>query len=294
MNALLIVNPRARRVAAQPALPTEIQARLRQVGVEAHLLLTRQPGDATAAARNALGNGFDAVVVAGGDGTVNEAVNGLAGTSTPLGLIPLGTGNILGEYLNLHTGDIAGACEIIGSGVARPIDLGIVNGRYFANMAGVGLDAQIASDTEGPWKSLLGRLAFVAQFVHTLTYLRPWQFEADVDGRHLAGEMWGALLCNTAQYTWRVRLVPEARDDDGELDFVFLRGCRVDELQRSVAALFVLGESAAQQPSMEVVRGRRLRLTTPVPAPWQVDGEALGHTPVDCEVRPRCLYLMQR
>jgi diacylglycerol kinase (ATP) len=292
LQVLLIVNPGARQVAAQRELPALVQAALRAEGVASDLLLTAEAGEAEALARRGARQGYDAVVVAGGDGTVNEVVNGMAGSGVPLGLVPLGTGNVLGEVLGLRAGDIAGACRLVARGVPRSMDLGNLNGRRFATMAGIGLDAAICANTNSLWKQWLGKLAFVGQFMESLATVRPWCFEAEIDGQPVGGEMWGVFVCNTAHYTWRIQMAPEALDDDGQLEFVLMRSCRRDELQRAVAALFILGEPAELIPQMEVLPGRRLALRTAPEAPWQVDGEVAGLTPVTCEVEPGALLLL--
>jgi diacylglycerol kinase (ATP) len=283
-DALLIVNPGARQVAAQPELPALVREALGREGIETDLLLTAHPQEATDLARRGARQGYDAVLVAGGDGTINEVINGIAGTEVPLGVIPLGTGNVLGGYMGLRAGEWEAACQLIAAGEPRQVDLGVLNERYFVCMAGIGLDALICSATDSQWKQWLGKLAFVAQCMESMALTRPWQSEICIDGQSLDGDVWGVFACNTPEYTWRIRLVPEARDDDGLLDFVVLRGCRPDELQRIVAALFVWGESAAGRSYMQVVRGRELQVRTATAAPWQVDGEVGGNTPVTCRV----------
>lgn len=291
-HALFIANPGARQVAAQPDLPAVAHRCLGELGIETDLLLTAAPGEARTMAARAPALGYDLVVVAGGDGTVNEVVNGLAGTQTALGLVPLGTGNVLGSYLGLPPGDVAAACRGIAEGLVRSIDLGRVNGRYFVTMAGIGLDAQVAADTDSRWKSWLGKLAFVGQFMDTLVSLRPWHCSLAVDGEKLEDDLWGAFVCNTAQYAWRVRLVPEAREDDGMLDVVIIHKCRRNELQLCANAVFFAGEPAHKQPHMRVLQGREVRLEATPPAPWQVDGEVAGKTPIVCDVAPGVLQLV--
>lgn len=291
-EALLIVNPGARQVAAQPELPALLRQALQREGVNCDLLLTARRGEATDLARRGARQGYDAVLAAGGDGTINEVVNGIAGLDVPLGLIPLGTGNVLGGYMGLQAGDWEAACRLIAHGQPRPMDLGVLNGRYFVCMAGIGLDALICAATDNQWKQWLGKLAFVARCMETMAQARPWHSEVSMDGKSFHGDVWGVFACNTAQYTWRIRLVPDAQDDDGRLDFVVLRACRHDELRRVVAALFVRGEAAQHLPAMTVVRGQHLQVTTTPPAPWQADGEVGGQTPVECRVQPGALRLI--
>jgi len=294
MRNLLIVNPHARQVAAHPGLPADIQACLASHGVRTQLHLTRSAADAAETAGVAAREGCSMVIAAGGDGTINEVVNGLAMSDTAVGVVPLGTGNVFGHYLKLKPGDIDGACELIGRGLRRRIDLGCMNGRYFVNMAGVGLDAQVALDVVDFWKSLVGTYAFVAQFMATGATVEPWQFEASIDGKEIGGRMWMLFACNTSLYTWRVQLVPDADECDGQLDFVVFRACARDALYRQVADLFVNHKSAADCEDMQVIRGRQLRASARPPAPWQVEGEVVDTTPIECRVQPGALLAMSR
>ena len=195
-------------------------------------------------------------------------------------MVPLGTGNVLGHYLGLAPGDLQAACGLIAEGRRRRIDAGSINGRYFVCMAGVGLDAEVAARTGGPLKRCLGRYAFMLQFVVTVTRTRPWEFEGTL------------FLCNTAQYTWRVSMAPDALEDDGQLEFVFLNACSKGDVLRAAANLFGRGKSAATQPNMQVLRGAHLALKTSRETHWQVEGEVGGVTPVACAVHPRAITLI--
>lgn len=289
---LIIVNPCAHYIARNPGIADELQRCLREHGVRAEMHVTQAAGEATEVAREAARAGRGRVIVAGGDGTVNEVIRGLEGTETALGLAPLGTGNALGHTLGLRPGDVAGACRLIADGRARRVDLGSMNGRLFACMAGVGLDAQVAADIRPGMRAVLGRHAFVTRFLHTVARLRPWQACITVDDRELDGPIWAVFVCNTPQYTWRVSMVPQARMDDGELDFALFRACSRMRLLGTAAAIFARGRPASEQPTMEVLRGRRLRVECDPAAPWQADGEVGGNTPVECEARPAALRLI--
>lgn len=289
---LLIVNPRAHYIARNPGIADELQRCLREHGVRAEMHVTQAAGEATGVAREAAQAGRGRVIVAGGDGTINEVIRGLDGSETALGLAPLGTGNALGHTLGLRPGDVAGACRIIAEGHARRVDLGSMNGRLFACMAGVGLDAQVAADIRPGARAVLGRHAFVIRFLLTVARLRPWQARITVSDRALDGPIWAVFVCNTPQYTWRVSMVPQARMDDGELDFVVFRACSRMRLLRTAAAIFARGRPASEQPTMEVLRGRRLHVECAPAAAWQADGEVGGNTPVDCEARPAALRLI--
>ncbi len=293
MSPLLIINPAARLLALNPQLATQIHERLRADGMNCDVAQTTRHGEAAEMARAAAEAGCPQVIVAAGDGTIGEAVNGLAGTQTVLGIIPLGTGNILGESFGLAPGDVEAACRVIGAGQARAFDVGCLNGRHFVGMAGVGLDAWVATHAEGQGgKSRLGRYAFVAEFLRAVGEVEPWEFEARVDGQRVAGTMWGLFISNSADWTWRVRLTPEARPDDGRLHFVFLRECSRPALLWTATSLFALAKDAHSLGAMEVIPGMRLTLHTEPEAPWEADGEVGGSTPVECELKPGALRVL--
>ncbi len=291
MRCLVIANPHARGLVLDPGLLDDTRECLASHGIAVDVHVTSRAGEATEVAAQAAAGDHDGVIAAGGDGTINEVVNGLAGSQMPLGAIPLGTGNALAYYFGLDTGDVAGACALIAARKTRRIDLGCLNGRYFVNMAGVGLDAQVARDLDDQAKSRFGRHGFVAQFFATVARRRPWECEAFVDGRPVSGPAWAVMACNTTVYAWRVSLSPEADEADGLLDFVIIRGVSKLRLVREMAGVFIRRRSALDCPSMTIVRGRRLEVTMSPPAPWQVEGEVCGSGSIVCEVSPGALCL---
>src|SRR5262249_23514137 len=147
-RATLISNPKTGRYNSRRRSIQDVAARLESLGVEVDLQLTRGPGDATEIASRAARNGNAEVIVAGGDGTINEAIQGLAGTDASLAIIPRGTGNVLARELGLPLDEEA-AVAVVAKGNSRKIYLGLVTdettneGRYFVLMAGVGLDASV-------------------------------------------------------------------------------------------------------------------------------------------------------
>jgi len=288
-STLLIVNPNAGPAPGRWSLSERVQSCLRSYGVDADVVQTRGAGDAAAAARGAAASGHLRVIVAGGDGTFNEAISGLADGHVPLGVIPVGTVNALALNLGLQPGDVDTACRAVAHGEVRRMDLGSVNGRHFANMAGVGLDALIVRDATGPVKTVFGRYAFIGVGLGHLARLDPWQYEATIDGARRSGEMWMLLIGNTPQYTWRVVLSPDAASDDGLLEFTFIGDCNRADFLRVVMDTMALGRSTAQNPHVQTIRGRHMHLHTDPPARWQVDGELGGLTPLDCTNRAGAL-----
>ena len=157
---LIIFNPAAgwrRRQRLAPVL-----TRLREHGCALVVRETQGPGDAERFAAEVDPDAFDIVVAAGGDGTVNETINGLARSGLPLGLIPLGTANVLAAEIGLRT-DPASLARCLVFGEPRPIALGAANGRRFILMAGAGFDAQVVAGVSVPMKRWLGKGAMFCQ-----------------------------------------------------------------------------------------------------------------------------------
>ena len=197
---------------------------------------TKAKGDAIAISREAAADGYDVVVTFGGDGTVNEAANGLAGTATALTPLPGGSNNVVAKLLGIPT-DLVDATEHL-LGVAdrwepRPVDLGMVNGRYFTFAAGIGLDASVVErvDRNPALKKRFGPYYFVECAI--MTFLRryvvnPPRLAVDVDGRSVAGV--SLFVQNAENYTYfkgrAVALVEGARFDSGCLAGVVLTRAR--------------------------------------------------------------------
>ena len=135
---LVIINPTARSERAR-ALCRKIE----HLSARAYVRITNGPGEAQALAEQAVAEGCERIVAAGGDGTINEVVNGIAGSRTALGLLPLGTMNVFATELGLPIGNLRKCWDIIEHGQVKPVDLLRANDRHFVQLAGIGFDAQI-------------------------------------------------------------------------------------------------------------------------------------------------------
>ena len=151
----VIMNPSAHSERAKESLAT-----IRRLASGADLQFTSGPDDARRLAADAAKAGARIVVACGGDGTVSEVANGLAGTSTTLGVMPLGTMNVFAKELDLPS-DLDAAWRIIEAGVTRKIDLPTANSVHFIQLAGVGLDAQVVKETSWASKKRLGPLSYI-------------------------------------------------------------------------------------------------------------------------------------
>src|SRR6185503_15515985 len=164
-KATLISNPKTGRYASRRAPILELASRLESLGLKVDLRLTSGPGDAAEIASRVAHNGSSDVIVAGGDGTINEAIQGMAGTKARLGIIPRGTANVLARELRLPM-DEDEATNVLARGRSRTIHFGVAideqsqTSRYFLLMAGIGVDAAVVTDVVPSLKSRFGKAAF--------------------------------------------------------------------------------------------------------------------------------------
>ncbi len=294
IRRLVIYNPVARGSRRQ-GIGQDIGQQLANAGLACELQITDSPQQATQIARHAAHCGYGQIIAAGGDGTVNAVINGMADSASALGIIPLGTANALAKNLGLPEGDISAAAAVIAQGHTRRIDLGMINGRYFAAMAGVGLDAQVAYEMGSGWKRRLGTMAFVGQALTTAIHYQPSHLCLQLDGEpslDIAEPVWAVVICNFPLYTWRLRFVPQAQPDDGQLDVVVFHHCSLGQLLALAAHNFLRGQPVAENPHVTVTKAQQMQITSQPPCRWQVDGDVAGQTPVQVRIAPNKLNLI--
>lgn len=259
---------------------------LRQRGMDVVPCMTRAPGDGTRLVAELLPE-VEAVVAVGGDGTVNEVVNGLAGTGVPLGIVPAGTVNVLALELRLPF-DLGRACDIIG-GRTRALDLGVVDGRGFLLMTGVGLDALTIRHLDLRAKRRFKEAAFVWTGLRSFLRGRQPRFAIEVDGQKLGAHF--AVVGNCRYYGGRFGVTHRADPSDGLLDVVAL-----DAGGLASTLLFWLMVPLGlhlHHPAVTWLRGRRLALEALEEGEiwFQTDGELAGRLPAVIEVRPAAVEI---
>ena len=293
MNALLIVNPAAGQGKPQDALHL-MQAVLGPL--VGRIVVTQQAGDAASAARSAAGQGFDAVLVAGGDGTVNEVVNGLLtapGNTNPLplGLVPLGTQNVLAGELGLPVAeDLSAVAAVLRAGKLRQLDVGLAGSRFFVLMAGFGFDAAVVRDVRGPVKERIGPAAYAFATLEALAKYRSTAITLTLDGEEVRSEAFLVVVANAASYAYRqIKLAPFAAPDDGWLDVCVFERLRTNRVGFASQMVSVLARRHLRNSSVRYYRARTITLSSQPPISGQVDGEAFGETPVSIQVVPQAL-----
>ena len=207
-------------------------------GIEIRTTTAR--GDARTLAAEAAAAGYDAVLSIGGDGTANEVAWGLLGSSTALGLVPMGSGNGLARTLGIPL-RAGRALDVLARAVVRRMDVGMINGRPFLNVAGAGFDAEVGADFHA--HGLRGGRRGVMTYVR-LSLRRTWSYRAEEwrlsagDGR-FEGRALVVAFVNGRQYGGGAVLVPGARLDDGLLDVVVIEDAPGFELVWNATRLFL-------------------------------------------------------
>ena len=294
MKSLLIVNPAAGQGRPQEALEA-LQSAL--APVLGGILVTRKPGDAERAARAAVADGYLSVLAAGGDDTVNEVVNGLLAApgpdgALPLGLVPVGTQNVLAHELGLPSSDLDATLALLRAGQTRRIDVGRAGGRHFVLMAGFGFDAQVVREVLRPVKAFLGPAAYAFAAAGALATYRSTQIRMHLDGEEVRSEAFLVVVANAASYAYgRIKLAPFAALDDGWLDVCVFERARGDRVGFASQMMAVVARRHLRNPRVRYYRVKNLILESDPPIQAQLDGDTFGGTPMEISVVPSALPL---
>lgn len=248
-------------------------------------------GDAEAMARAVAPGSYDAVVAAGGDGTINEVVNGLGARSglppVPLGIVPLGTANVLAQELGLPF-DAGGMASVLAEGAPLPVHLGVANGRCFAMMAGTGLDAQVVERVDPRLKRLIGKGAYVAETLAQLAAYRDARYRVTVDG--VEEEAASVIVAKGHFYAGRFVCAPDARLADPRLHVCLFPGAG-----RWNAVRYIWGVTAGRLPHFRdyrIVPAERVTIEGPEGDAVQGDGDVIARLPVEIALAPWTLPML--
>lgn len=277
----VIINPAA---GVDEPIVNTLNDVFQQYDVDWDVALTHESGDAARLAREAVAAGVDVVAAYGGDGTIMEVANVLAGGKIPLGLLPGGTGNGLAKELNLPL-DLAEATAVICQSTrVQGVDLALVNGRYSTLHTYIGLDESQQAPRES--KDRLGMLAYLATILKIIREPRVAQYHITIDGVEREAEGIMCLITNAIGLGLQWTPTAHIRPDDGLLDVLIFKkdvlsiaGDLLEEL-REPGHLFQAGQ------------GREITVRTDSPQPVRVDGELIGDTPVTAIVAPQALPIL--
>jgi YegS/Rv2252/BmrU family lipid kinase len=253
-------------------------------------VLSEYPGHLADAVRDASG----LVVVVGGDGTVNEVVNAVAGSGAELAVLPSGTGQDFGRSHGIPTG-VDEAVRVALEGEQRTIDLGRVEyaggpSRLFANVGSAGMSGAVARRANSMSKALGGRVTFYYALTREFLGWRNTEVSVELDdGTRREGRLHDVIVANGRWHGGGMQLAPEASQDDGLFDVVLIGD--ITKLDFATTSPKLYSGAYLSHPKVELVRSASVRIEAAKPLPLEVDGEPIGTTPARFEVVPRALRL---
>ncbi len=282
-KTLLIINPASGKAGAKIVHLIE---KAIAVFPSITVMRTAKKGDAALFARKAVA---EKILIAGGDGTINEVLNGMMSNSKKkkqaIGIIPLGTSNMVARAFNIPA-NIDNALAIIKKGKVQRIDLGKANKRYFLIGAGVGVDAAMYKNVEPLLKKIFGEIAYPVALVKTILTHDPQELTI-----HLSGEKvscYYALVCNIGKFAGILEIMPNSRPNDGVLDIIVFQN--KDIMNQFKYCLGLATKKHASFSDVKIFKTKRVQITAKN-AMVHCDAELIGKTPVTIRCIPHAISI---
>jgi diacylglycerol kinase (ATP) len=279
---LIIHNPTSGRRRAD--FMATVAVRLTDLGARVDIRVTQSAGHATELAAQVEPDTQDCIVAAGGDGTVNEVLNGLARLTDapPLGVIPLGTANVLGLELGLPR-KAAALAQVLFDGPTHDLYPGIMSreggdARLFALMAGMGMDARIVAGVSSRLKRLIGKGAYACESMIQWFKGGLPDYHIDIDG--VSFQAASIIITNGKLYAGRFVVAPDADISVSGFKVLLLKGGRLDMLGNTIA---MLTNRLSRHGGVRMLDGCKITVSAPVGEPVQADGDMMGLLPVSIE-----------
>lgn len=283
-ETIVILNP----TAGSPEHVRSWYERIESLAGDCPVRVTSHPGEAEALTRRAVDEGFPCVVAAGGDGTVNQVANGLAGSSATMGVLPMGSVNVFAMELGLPLHNLQRCWDVIEDANVRLVDLPCANGKYFVQLAGVGLDAQVVKETSLAFKRSFGPLSYLISAAQIAARQPP---KLSIESENTSVQEGSFVLVGNGRlYGGPFPFFKHAIVDDGLFDVVVFK--RLGFLEIIKYLQDVVFSSDIKVPEIEYFQTRQLRLTSEQDVPLELDGELAGNCPVDFQIRERALRVL--
>jgi diacylglycerol kinase (ATP) len=269
----------------------DLRRRAAELGLEGDEVLSEFPGHLAQAAREA---GDSLLVVIGGDGTVNEVANGVAGMGAEIAVLPGGTGQDFGRTHGIPA-RFDDAVRVALGGETRTIDLGRVEcesgeSRFFANVGSAGMSGAVAQRANAMSKRFGGRATFYYALTREFLAWQNTRVVVELDeGVGREGPMHDVIVANGSYHGGGMKLAPEARQDDGLFDVVLIGDVTKPDFVTTSPKLY--SGRYLSHPKVELLRSSAVVISADEPLPLEVDGEPIGTTPARFEVVPSALRL---
>lgn len=281
LNAAILINPTSGKGRGGKNAPAAV-ARLRARGVRVSELVGASGEQSLALARAAVADGIDALIACGGDGTVHCALQAVAGTDVPLGIIPVGTGDDIARALDLPLNDVVAAADVIADGGTRQVDYGVVttsdaSSAAFLAVLSAGFDSEVTERANNlKWPT--GSSRYLVATMTELAVYKPVEFTITVDDRVLVREAMMLAVGNGSSYGGAMLVCPGAVVDDGLFDLTFLTKTSKLTFLRTFPGVFK--GTHVNSPSVLTMRGRSVHVEAPGQTAY-ADGERVGPLPMD-------------
>jgi diacylglycerol kinase (ATP) len=290
-RVLAVLNPKAGSAAGE-AIHKALTSSCARGDNQLEIHETRDSEDLSSLIRDRISKGVDLVVACGGDGTVGAVANALVGTNTLLGIVPMGTANVLARELEIPL-ELGAACRLlVGEHDVATIDVMRVHGRHYLTQVGVGLDALMIRDTPAARKRRFGKAAYLWTAARHLFGHQPQRFFLEIDGKARKTRASQVVVANVGTlgqppFRWGA----DIRVDDGMLDVCVVKAKTL--LHYSALFWHVVTGKHRADPNVRYDRARHsVAITSNKPTLVQADGEVLGETPVRIEVVPGALRVI--
>lgn len=233
----------------------------------------------------------DGLLVAGGDGTVHEIVNLMmkGNLDLPLGIIGSGTSNDFATYLGVNT-DLEAYLDTIASGRTRRVDLGLMDGTYFINVASGGAMACIAHEVNARIKNSLGKMAYYLKGIGDLPKFRYFPLKIEADGAHYELETFLFVIINSPVVGSMKNVANGVAVDDGKLDLLSIGKCSIPKLM-SITADLIAGKPVSEREDVLHVQAKHFHIESGIPVESDIDGECGPMLPLTIETVPRAVAI---
>lgn len=298
MSRMVIERPRLTVILNPVSGPTRtrgaewdwIQSDAEQAGWQTDVVTSEAPGDIERLAKEAVQRGIRRLVVVGGDGSINEAVQSLVGTEVELGIVPAGTSNILANEMGVPD-DFREAARLAFTGRALAIDVGKANDRYFTLMLGIGYDVSTIDAMWPQFKRLMGQAAYTLAGFQSFLQHRAVRMRVEIDGRRMRRLVYFLVIANTRLYGNANTTIAEHADvRDGLFDVVVIRARAWYHVVFSMAR--IIGRIKSPFEKVETIRGREVTIRSARKVKYQLDGDPAGNLPVRVTMLPHALRIV--
>ncbi|MCX6345632.1 MAG: diacylglycerol kinase family lipid kinase [Armatimonadetes bacterium] len=291
MNSLLIINP----TSGQGKAAREKRRLLEFVSNMPHIQVATPDSaqDTIRLAQSAAKNGFGRVIAAGGDGTINCIVNGIGESGMPIGIIPLGTANVLAHDLAIPLNNVSAALEIIEANNVRSVDLGKAGDRHFVLMTGFGFDAEVVHSVDPIAKDIFGSMAYLGSYISQMMTYPSAHFELTFDnGPTYKADAYAVVIANCGTYAYNLQIAPQAVFDDGLLDIIIFETGPGAKFRFFGQAWEVFFQKQISDPNTTYFKSSSVIVKSNPLVKMQVDGDVCGESGLKVEVIRKALNII--